>query len=328
MFDFGVSQKIYSHETVLYKMNEVISLPKLRDMSNMCIFNLEYTVNGLNISINRVKTAKNCVTELKLSYKQEFNFYGRFENFVNVNTPFGRVYSNNPSNFSHFHLSHQEFLNKCIFEMNLAEKYIERQYRSNLQEIDTENDSEELSQKQIYFDKMKHNLSQRNKSNQFERLNGKTIKIISQEKSKNCLGYYHYKRKIELESVINFEALGEGFIAEESYNNEGILVGYSDKKRISLKFEGKSNISLRRIPDDIIQIEEDKHILQGIIFKCVDESGQPFYVNKSSLLGSCEISNQNSFDNIKKFEIRFKFQSVFQQSKAIGYFIFRVNHKL
>ena len=91
-----------------------------------------------------------------------------------------------------------------------------------------------------------------------------------------------------------------------------------------MRFEGNITSSMNIIPEDVFQIEEEKHLLQGVQINCYDEYGHMYYIDQSLYLSGCNINNDNSFDKLRKFEFNIRFTTIHYQIKIIGYFIFEV----
>lgn len=113
---------VYEQDLSLIKFVNSWSLPLLRDKTNKCFLQLDLNFQGLQAKITRKKISNNCITEILMSYKREFNFTGKLETFVNVNVPYVRVSDRDLSGF-YFDFSHQSLLEKCFFLLDVSDKF-------------------------------------------------------------------------------------------------------------------------------------------------------------------------------------------------------------
>jgi hypothetical protein len=282
----------------------------------------------------------NCVTEIYLSYKREFNFTAKMETFINVNFPFVRVsdlYSIN----HFFDFSHQTFLENCYVLFDLKEKFKNKEpNKSEAGNVSkTENEEEEKEEdKQTTIQKESVELLKKIK-NERDKIDfhdeeikadiGKSSIVqytsIDKESSRistkqNCKSHFHYRRGVYPYSTQYYEVMIFGevnyFIKSEEDNQTE-----KDKKtaNFSLKLEGDLNCTyLNQIPNDIIKINSRTVTMKPVQVNC--ESNE----TKKDFFQNCDLSTIKVFNQEKERTIDITFDAEYVQRRYDNKLIYKV----
>jgi hypothetical protein len=216
-----------------------------------------------------------------MSYKREFNFIGKMENFVNVNEPYSQI-SDMKLPPPKFDFSHQSFQERCFFLVDVANKFKFKEYAYREKEkkedqedkdVDKEDNKSEENHKTTIQKKSDKILGEiKKKQNEITihdakvetELSGESTRISTlnnlQDNSrtaKNCSGYFHYRRGIYPFKTDLYEVVGYGDavpFSEEDDDDEK-----PKPKKFMLKFEGGIKSSkLGHIKNDIVKLEGEK----------------------------------------------------------------------